>query len=317
MADEASVYVRFYQFLCSLASTRAESTTRLSIAVCCPGGLAYPGSPSVPAYTPMSIQKHEISKEHVHAALKFKLFGKQQSIAAALDSGHRVSILRHNEKMEENRDILKRLVDMTLYLSIQELVFRGHDETETSLNQGNFKELANLLSEVTSRPITQPEQKKTFCLKRRAGFAKIKKNFFHPGLDRYEAVDVSGDPDFLGDFLGPTVDDEIQAWNLTPHSGVWFFTNLPSGIRKSAPRRLGLDFLDSSSSLTLFGPSTSPHPFLAVQPLAVSAPFTVPHRSDLSDQRPKTKKPIPASSEAAAEAYGLFSSHSRALSCLL
>jgi hypothetical protein len=94
----------------------------------------------------MSIQKHEISKEHVHAALKFKLFGKQQSIAAALDSGHRVSILRHYEKMKENRDILKRLVDMTLYLSTQELAFRGHDETETSLNQGNFKELAKLLS---------------------------------------------------------------------------------------------------------------------------------------------------------------------------
>jgi hypothetical protein len=99
---------------------------------------------------------------------------------------------------------------------------------------------------------------------------------------------------FLGNFLRPTVDDEIRAWNLTPHSGVWFFTNLPSGIRKSAPRRLGLDFLDSSSSLTLFGPSTSPHPFLAVQPLAVSAPFTVPHRSDLPDQRLKAKKPLSA-----------------------
>jgi hypothetical protein len=98
---------------------------------------------------------------------------------------------------------------------------------------------------------------------------------------------------FLGDFLGPTIDDEIRAWNLTPHSGVWFFTNLPSGIRKSAPRRLSVDFLDSSSSLTLFGPSTSPHPFLAVQALAVSAPFTVPHRSDLPDQKPKTQKAPP------------------------
>jgi hypothetical protein len=46
--------------------------------------------------------------------------------------------------MKENLDILKRLVDMTLYLSTQELAFRGHDETETSLNQGNFKELAKL-----------------------------------------------------------------------------------------------------------------------------------------------------------------------------
>jgi hypothetical protein len=92
-------------------------------------------------------------------------------------------------------------------------------------------------------------------------------------------------------FFGPKVDDEIRAWNLTPHSGVWFFTNLPSVIRKSASRRLGVDFLDSSSSLTLFGPSTSPHPFLAVQALAVSAPFTVPHRSDLPDQRPKSPAP--------------------------
>jgi hypothetical protein len=127
-------------------------------------------------------------------------------------------------------------------------------------------------------------KKNVLRLKRRAGFAKTKIFFFHPGLDRHGAVDVSGDLDFFGDFLGPTVDDEIQAWNLTPHSGVWFFTNLPSGIRKSAPRRLGLDFLDSSSSLTLFGPSTSPHPFLAVQPLSQS-------RIDLTsltkDQRPK------------------------------
>ncbi|KAH0810808.1 hypothetical protein GEV33_011983 [Tenebrio molitor] len=72
----------------------------------------------------------------------------------------------------------------------------------------------------------------------------FKNLLYHPGLDRHEAVDV-------GDFLGPTMDDEIRAWNS--HPGVWLSANLPSGIRKSAPRHLGLDFLDSSSSLTLFG----------------------------------------------------------------
>ncbi|KAH0821018.1 hypothetical protein GEV33_001773 [Tenebrio molitor] len=77
-----------------------------------------------------------------------------------------------------------------------------------------------------------------------------------------------------------TVDDDIRAWNLTPHSGLWFSVNLPSGIRKYAPRRLDLDFLDSASSLTLLGPSTSSHPFLAAQRLALSTPFTVRHRSD-------------------------------------
>jgi hypothetical protein len=93
---------------------------------------------------------------------------------------------------------------------------------------------------------------------------------------------------FLGDFLGPTVDDEIRAWNLTPHSGVWLSANLPSRIRKSVPPRLGLAFLDSSSSLTLFGPSTFPLQFLSVQPLAVSAPFTLSNHQP----RPKTSPPI-------------------------
>ncbi|KAH0814234.1 hypothetical protein GEV33_008565 [Tenebrio molitor] len=132
----------------------------------------------------------------------------------------------------------------------------------------------------TIRPITQTRTKKTFCLKRRARFPKTKKYLYHLALI------VTGRPTsleiwtFLGDFLGPTLDDEIRAWNLTPHSGVRFSANLPSGIRKSAPRGLGSDFLDSSFSLTLFGPSTSPHSILATQPIAVSAPFTLQHLSD-------------------------------------
>jgi hypothetical protein len=86
--------------------------------------------------------------------------------------------------------------------------------------------------------------------------------------------------------LGPTVDDEIRAWNPTPHSGVWFSAELPSGIRKSAPLRLGLDFLDSPSSLTFFGHSTSRHPFLAAQPLALSG-------TDLTTNQDKSSKTSP------------------------
>jgi hypothetical protein len=73
---------------------------------------------------------------------------------------------------------------------------------------------------------------------------------------------------------------------------VRFSANLRSGIGKSAPRRLGLDSLDSSSSLTLFRPSTSPHSFLAGQPLALSAPFKVPftfRRRPDHQPRPGTK----------------------------
>jgi hypothetical protein len=143
-----------------------------------------------------------------------------------------------------------------------------------------------LAGDVTSRSITQPEQKKMFCLKRRAGFAKTKNFFYHPGLDRHGAVDVSGDLDVPR----AHVDDEIRAWNLTPHSGVRFSANLPSGIRKSAPRCLGLDFLDSSSSLTSSDPRRfhtlfSPFNHSPFQPLSQS-------RTDLTSLT-KDQKALP------------------------
>jgi hypothetical protein len=38
--------------------------------------------------------------------------------------------------------MVKRLINMTIFLSAQELPFRGNDESGHSDNQGNFKELA-------------------------------------------------------------------------------------------------------------------------------------------------------------------------------
>jgi ERCC4-related helicase len=46
----------------------------------------------------------------------------------------------------ENRETLGRLIDITIYLGKQELAFGGHNESENSFNQGNFRELAKLLS---------------------------------------------------------------------------------------------------------------------------------------------------------------------------
>lgn len=91
-----------------------------------------------------SLPKHNISQDHTHAALKFKLFGKQ-NIQTAIDSAYRDNILKHNETVRGNRLILKRLIDMIIYLSTQEQALRGHDESESSVNQGNFKELAKFL----------------------------------------------------------------------------------------------------------------------------------------------------------------------------
>jgi hypothetical protein len=92
-----------------------------------------------------SVERHGKSKDHTYAALKLKLFGKQ-NIENSLDSAHRTFILDYNEKVKSNREILKRLIDMTIFLDNQELAFRGHNEKEDSSNRGNYRELAEFLS---------------------------------------------------------------------------------------------------------------------------------------------------------------------------
>jgi hypothetical protein len=94
-----------------------------------------------------ALQKHGVSEDHTQGLLKFKLFGrKQQNIANVLDNAHRESVIEYNPKVTENRETLGRLIDITIYLGTQELAFGGHNENENSFNQGNFRELAKLLS---------------------------------------------------------------------------------------------------------------------------------------------------------------------------
>jgi hypothetical protein len=88
-----------------------------------------------------ALVKQEIPKEYTHSAIKFKLFDKQ-NIANTIDSGqsgHKEYIKKYNEKVRENREMVKHLINMTIFLSAQELAFRGNDESD---NEGNFKELA-------------------------------------------------------------------------------------------------------------------------------------------------------------------------------
>jgi hypothetical protein len=73
-----------------------------------------------PLFNDSKLKIHGKSKDHTHAALKLKLFGKQ-NIENSLDSAHRTFILEYNEKVKSNREILKRLIDMTIFLGTQEL----------------------------------------------------------------------------------------------------------------------------------------------------------------------------------------------------
>ena len=58
----------------------------------------------------------------------------------------REEVERFNEEVRQNRAALRTLTEAVLYLSKQELSFRGHDESIVSLNKGNYRELLELVS---------------------------------------------------------------------------------------------------------------------------------------------------------------------------
>ena len=45
---------------------------------------------------------------------------------------------RHNEQVRQNRETLKTISEAVLFLSKQELAFRGHDESNDSPTEGNY-----------------------------------------------------------------------------------------------------------------------------------------------------------------------------------
>ncbi|KAJ4425901.1 hypothetical protein ANN_27527 [Periplaneta americana] len=88
--------------------------------------------------------KHENSQSHITSAIKLASFGISR-FDLRLDSEKRVAILQHNEEVKENRDIIKRLIDIVCHLGKRELALCDHDESDNSADRGNYVELVHLL----------------------------------------------------------------------------------------------------------------------------------------------------------------------------
>ena len=82
---------------------------------------------------------------HLSAFIAAKTFG-QTRIDTLLNQQRCVAINQHNEEVEKNRENLKRFIQITCFLGIHKIPFRGHDESETSDNRGNYIELAHLFA---------------------------------------------------------------------------------------------------------------------------------------------------------------------------
>ena len=86
-------------------------------------------------------KKHERSNSHMGAFKTWKMYGAGVRVDSLISQARRDEIQRHNEEVRQNREILKTITEAVLYLSRQELAFRGHDESEDSLSRGNYREL--------------------------------------------------------------------------------------------------------------------------------------------------------------------------------
>lgn len=90
-------------------------------------------------------KRHEKCQDHVGAAIRLSLLGTMP-IDRVVDEGVRLQIQQHNAKVSRNREVLKRLIDATAYLGMQELSLRGHEEGGNSDNKGNYRELAEVIA---------------------------------------------------------------------------------------------------------------------------------------------------------------------------
>ena len=98
------------------------------------------------------IAKHEASNQHKNAIHQYLLAKYRISNDNTVISG---LISQERRQVERNREVLKRMIDATLFLAKQGLSFRGHREHScltdgSSGNTGNFRELLSLLAKYDS-----------------------------------------------------------------------------------------------------------------------------------------------------------------------
>jgi hypothetical protein len=96
-----------------------------------------------------AVKKHDQCLSHLQSSVLYHSFGSVR-IETSLSEQLKEDMSRHNAKVEKNRNIFRRLIDVTMFLGKQELSFRGHDESSSSFNKGNFRELVNLWAEYDS-----------------------------------------------------------------------------------------------------------------------------------------------------------------------
>lgn len=194
-----------------------------------------------------SLHKHSDSAEHIKCQVNLKTFERNRNtISDALKENARLYTMQFNENVRLNRLFLQLVIDAVLYLSKQELAFRGHDETIDSINRGNFKELLTLL--VSRSPVEIQNQyskiKSVF-----SGESKSIQNELIECISDYINDFVKTELETAG-FFSVQVDDTTDITQVSQCSVIVRFVNADGAL---VERFLGFyDVSADRSSETLF-----------------------------------------------------------------
>ncbi|XP_019212484.1 zinc finger MYM-type protein 1 isoform X2 [Oreochromis niloticus] len=95
------------------------------------------------------IKQHSSAEMHMTSMVRWINFQKK-ALQSAFDVSDVKGVEVRERERQTNKEILTRLIDLTVYLARQGQAFRGHDESESSDNRGNFRELVNVFSRYDS-----------------------------------------------------------------------------------------------------------------------------------------------------------------------
>ncbi|XP_022161052.1 zinc finger MYM-type protein 1-like [Myzus persicae] len=85
------------------------------------------------------LKVHECSTDHLQSEIRRAMYISNQRVNIT-------TLGLPNSIVAENREIVKIIFDVLIYLARQNSAFRGHNESWSSKNQGNFLELLKLMS---------------------------------------------------------------------------------------------------------------------------------------------------------------------------
>lgn len=72
---------------------------------------------------------HCAQEDHLNAARAIVNFGKNTDVNLQVNEHERLNVKAHNARVTENRQLLRVLIDVVVFLGKQKLAFRGHNES--------------------------------------------------------------------------------------------------------------------------------------------------------------------------------------------